>query len=274
MTVVAGPPLLSRPVNSLDAAVLGLVQGLTEFLPVSSTAHLLIAQEWLGVNQKGLQLEVATHLGTVLAVVVYYRRLFAEHLRDTFRGGPGRRMVGYVLLATLMLGVVAVVHAMFPQVKEWRDDVHVVPYGLVAVGLFMVATKWVPRGTKEPSAASSVVMGLAQCVSAIVTGCSRSGSTIGAGIVFGLDAAQAARFSFLMSVPAVLAGAAKDVKDEGLPALSMAGPLSIALVVSFVSGLAAIHAMLTLVGRGKLHWFGPYCIALGMIVWFVVRSMP
>jgi undecaprenyl-diphosphatase len=258
-------------VNAADAAILGLVQGLTEFLPVSSTAHLLVAQEWLGVNQKGLQLEVATHVGTVLAVLVYYRRLFAEHLRDTFRGGPGRRLVGLVALATLMLGVVAVVYKAFPQVKEWRDDVRVVPFGLVAVGLFMVATAFVRRGGAEPSARTSCVMGLAQCAAAILPGCSRSGSTIGSGLVLGLDPAQAARFSFLMSVPAVLVGAAKDAADEGLPALSGAGPLAIALVVSFASGLLAIHAMLTIVGRGKLHWFGPYCVLLGIVVWFVTK---
>lgn len=258
--------------DGLDAAILGLVQGLTEFLPVSSTAHLLIVQEGLGVNRAGLQLEVATHLGTVLAVVVHYRALFASHVRDTLRGGPGRRDVLLVVLATLMLGVVAAVHAAFPAVKGWRDDVRVVPVGLGIVGVFMVATRWVQRRDGEPSALSSVAMGLAQCAAAILPGCSRSGSTIGTGLCLGLSPAAAARFSFLMSVPAVLAGAAKDAADEGLPRLADAGPLAIALGVSFVSGLAAIHAMLRIVGRGKLHWFGPYCIVLALVVAWITRS--
>lgn len=250
----------------LDAAILGLVQGLTEFLPVSSTAHLLVVQEWLGVNEKGLQLEVATHLGTVLAVVVYYRGVFAGVARDCVRGGPGRRLALLVVLATAMLAVVGVVHALVPGVKAWRDDVGMVPYGLAAVGLFMIATAFVPRRARDATPGSSIVMGLAQCAAAILPGCSRSGSTIGAGLCLGLDPPTAARFSFFMSVPAVLAGAAKDALDEGLPSMDLALPLAVSGVVAFASGLFAIHAMLRVVGRGKLHWFGPYCIALAIAV--------
>lgn len=254
----------------LDAALLGLIQGLTEFLPVSSTAHLLVAQEWLGVNRKGLDLEVATHLGTVLAVVVYYRRLFAEIARDAVRGGPGRRTLLLVGLATAMLAVVAVLHRVFPAIKGWRDDVQVVPFGVGAVGVFMIATAFVRRGAREPGVGSSVAMGLAQCVAAIVTGCSRSGSTIGTGLVFGLEPSAAARFSFLMSVPAVLAGAAKNALDDGLPQSADLVPLLVAGVVACGSGLLAIHAMIRLVGRGHLWWFGPYCIALALAVRFFV----
>jgi len=255
-----------------EAAFLGLVQGLTEFLPVSSTAHLLFAEKWLGMGaKKDLWPEMATHLGTVAAVLVYYRRLFADLARDTVRGGPGRRTTLLVLLATAMLGVVVVVHKAAPAVKEWRFDVTVAALGLLGVGAFLVATKWAPRGTGEPNVRSSVAMGLAQCVAAIVTGCSRSGSTIGTGLFMGLDAQAAARFSFLMSVPAVIGGSLYEVLHEKAPAgAGGAGPIVVAGVVAFVSGLAAIHALLTLIGRGRLYWFGPYCIALGIaaLIWW------
>lgn len=256
--------------NSVDAAILGLVQGLTEFLPVSSSGHLLVAQDRLGVNAPGLHLEVSAHLGTVAAVLVYYRALFRSHVADTFRGGPGRRTVGLVVLATAMLAVVAAVHRIAPSVKAWRDDVRVVPWGFALAGTFMLVTAFVRRGSAAPSAASSAAMGLAQCVSAIVTGCSRSGSTIGTGLVLGLDPQEAARFSFLMSVPAVLAGTAKDLLEEGLPPAGDAVPLAVAFVVAFASGLVAIHAMLRIVGRGKLHWFGFYMLAAaGTVAWML-----
>jgi len=257
-------------VNAAEAALLGVVQGLTEFLPVSSTAHLLLVQEGLGVNAEGLDLEIATHLGTVLAVAVYYRSLFVSLARDAVRGGPGRRLVLLVGLATLMLGVVGAVRAAFPAVKDWRDDVSVVPWGLGLVGIFMIATAFVRRGSAEPSVVSSVGMGLGQCAAAIVTGCSRSGSTIGSGLFLGIEPASAARFSFLMSVPAVLLGTAAEVREHGLPATDRAGALLVAGTFAFVSGLLAIHAMLRLVGRGNLWWFGPYCIALAVAVRLVV----
>ena len=255
-----------------EAVFLGLVQGLTEFLPISSTAHLLFAEKALGMGAKtDLWPEVATHLGTVAAVLVYYRATFADLARDTLRGGPGRRTTMLVLLATAMLGVVLVVHKLAPAVKPWRFDVTVAAIGLMCVGAFLVATKWAPRGTREPGVASSVGMGLAQCVAAVVTGCSRSGSTIGTGLFLGLEPAAAARFSFLMSVPAVIGGSLYETLKDKPAAGSLAmGPIVVAGVVAFVSGLAAIHALLTLVGRGKLYWFGPYCIALGIaaLVWW------
>ena len=253
----------------LDAALLGLVQGLTEFLPVSSTAHLLIAQKRLGVERPGLQLEVATHLGTVLAVAVYYRRLFADMGRDVVRGGPGRRTVLLVILATAMLAVVGAVYPVAPETKEWRDGdrgLAIVPWSLAGVGVFMLATGIARRGAKEPSALSSAAMGLAQCAAAIFPGCSRSGSTIGTGLLLGLEPSQAARFSFLMSVPAVLAGAAKDALDGGLPSSGQMDELAVAGGVAFLSGIAAIHVLIRLVGRGHLWWFGVYCIALSFAV--------
>jgi undecaprenyl-diphosphatase len=254
-----------------EAAFLGLVQGLTEFLPVSSTAHLLFAEKWLGMGvKKDLWPEMATHLGTVAAVLVYYRALFRDLVRETVTGGPGRRTTLLVALATAMLVLVLLVHKAAPAVKEWRFDVTVAAIGLVGVGAFLVATRWAPRGTREPDARSSVAMGVAQCVAAVVTGCSRSGSTIGTGLFLGLEPAAAARFSFLMSVPAVVGGSLYEVLHEKAAiADGGVGPIVVAGLVAFVSGLAAIHALLTLVGRGRLHWFGPYCVALGIaaLVW-------
>jgi undecaprenyl-diphosphatase len=257
-------------VTNLEAAVVGLVQGLTEFLPVSSTAHLLFAEKMMGVEAAAVRwVEVATHLGTIGAVVLYYRKDLAALFRDAVRGGPGRRLGLLVIAATAPLGLVMIVRKLFPFVRDWRDDAGVAAIGLIAVGVFLVGTKFAKRRAEgEPGWLDAVCMGLGQCVSAVVTGWSRSGSTIGTGLFRGLDAAWAARFSFLMSIPAVIGGALVELKDmtkAEAPVPSPGGvPMAIAVVVAFVSGLAAIHALLTLIGRGKLHWFGPYCIAVGI----------
>ena len=252
--------------NFSDSIILGLVQGLTEFLPVSSTAHLLVAQKLLGLEKLNLHVEMATHLGTVAAVVVHYRGVFRDLTRDTFRGGPGRRMVLLVGLATAMLGLVFVVRKLVPEVKEWRLDVHVAALGLIGVGVFLLGTKWATRGEREVTPVAASVMGVAQCAAAIVPGCSRSGSTIGTGLFLGLAPAEAARFSFLMSVPAVIAGSLYELKDGPAFAPEETVSMCVAGAVAFVSGIIAIRALLRLVSGGRLYVFGPYCIALGIAI--------
>jgi undecaprenyl-diphosphatase len=252
--------------NLLEAVVLGLVQGLTEYLPVSSTAHLLVAQRFFGMEKHDLHVEMATHLGTVLAVVVHYRALFATLVRDVVRGGPGRRVVGLVVLATAMLVVAIGVRKLVPGIREWRYDLSIAALGLIGVGLFLIATKWAARGERDVGPGSAVGMGLAQCAAAIVPGCSRSGSTIGTGLFLGVDPAKAAAFSFLMSIPAVIGGSLYELKDGPPFDSAELVPMLVAGVVAFASGLAAIRILLAVVGRGHLHWFGVYCLALGTAV--------
>lgn len=264
-------------VTNFEAAVVGLVQGLTEFLPVSSTAHLLFAQKMMGADAATVRwIEVATHLGTIGAVVLYYRRDLAAYTRDAIRGGPGRKLALLVVAATAPLVLVVLARKLFPGIREWRDDARFAAFALLGVGVFLLATKFAKR-RENPEAGwfDAVWMGLGQCVSAIVTGWSRSGSTIGFGLFRGLDAAWAARFSFLMSIPAVVGGSLFEIKDMTKADAPVASPgaaaLAIAVVVAFVSGLAAIHVLLTFVGRGRLYWFGPYCLAAGAaaLLWIV-----
>jgi undecaprenyl-diphosphatase len=263
-------------VNTFQAVVVGLVQGLTEFLPVSSTAHLLFAEKLMGVEADAVRwIETSTHLGTIGAVLVYYRKDLGALTRDTLNGGPGRRLAGLVVAATAMLALVLVARKAFPQIRDWRDDAHVASIGLMAVGVFLVGTKFARRRDgPEPGVLDAVCMGIGQCMSAVFTGWSRSGSTIGTGLFRGLDPGWAARFSFLMSIPAVIGGSVVEIHEmtkgpNPLPAPA-AGPLAIAVAVAFVSGLAAIYAVLKIVARGRLVFFGPYCIVVGAAAlwWF------
>jgi undecaprenyl-diphosphatase len=264
-------------VTNFQAAVVGLVQGLTEFLPVSSTAHLLFAEKLMGVEADAVRwIEVATHLGTIGAVLVYYRKDLAAMIRDVVKGGPDRKLASLVFVATAMLGIVWVARKAFPSIRDWRDDAHVASIGLLAVGIFLVGVRFAKRRENtEAGWIDAVAMGIGQCVSAIFTGWSRSGSTIGTGLFRGLDPAWAARFSFLMSIPAVIGGSLFEIADmrkASPPLPAPAGvPLAIAVGVAFVSGLFAIYAVLKIVARGRLAVFGPYCIAVGVaaLLWLV-----
>jgi len=263
-------------VTEFQAAVVGLVQGLTEFLPVSSTAHLLFAERLMGVEPEAVRwIEVSTHLGTIGAVLVYYRKDLAAITRDVVKGGPERRVAWLVVVATAMLALVLAARKLVPAIREWRDDAHVAAIGLIGVGIFLVGTHFARRrADATPNAVDAASMGLGQCVSAVFTGWSRSGSTIGVGLFRGLDPAWAARFSFLMSIPAVIGGSLVEIADmrkASPPLPAPAGvPLAIAVGVAFVSGLFAIYAVLKLVARGRLAVFGPYCVALGVaaLFWF------
>lgn len=260
-----------------QAVVVGLVQGLTEFLPVSSTAHLLFADRLMGIEPSATQwIEVATHLGTIGAVLVYYRKDLSEIVRDAFSGGPGRKLLLLLIAATAPLVLVAAVRKI-PGVEDWRDSTFVASIGLIGVGIFLVGTKFARRRDVAPADgnyADAVSMGLGQCVSAVVTGWSRSGSTIGTGLFRGLDPAWAARFSFLMSIPAIVGGSIVEIHHlrhaETPVEVPAVGPMAIALAVAFFSGLVAIYAVLRLVARGRLAVFGPYCVALGVaaLFWF------
>jgi undecaprenyl-diphosphatase len=252
-------------VTPLEAALLGLVQGLTEFLPISSTAHLLIAQEALGVNRPGLHLEIAAHLGTIGSVVVYTRSDLRALLSDLVRGGPGRRLLLLASVGTLPLGLGVLARKQFPEVKAWRDDVRWAALGLAAMGVFLLLTRLARRrGDGEAGVPTAAGMGIAQCISALVPGWSRSGSTIGTGLFLGADPAWAARFSFLLSIPAVVGGSIVDLRDEPLGADADLLPLGVACLVAFASGLAAIHTLLRILRRGNLWWFGPYCLLVGL----------
>jgi undecaprenyl-diphosphatase len=264
-------------VTNIEAAVVGLVQGLTEFLPVSSTAHLLFAEKLMGVEAAAVRwIEVATHLGTIGAVILYYRKDLAAMVRDVVKGGPERRIAMLVVVATAATGVVMIARKLFPGIRAWRDDAHLAAIGLIAVGVFLIGTHFARRrASGEPNFVDAVCMGLGQSVSAVVTGWSRSGSTIGTGLFRGLDAAWAARFSFLMSIPAVIAGSIVEyhdmTKDATQPPSPGAAPLLLAAAVAFASGLVAIYVVLKIVARGRLAVFGPYCIAVGAaaLIWLV-----
>jgi undecaprenyl-diphosphatase len=243
-----------------------LVQGLTEFLPVSSSGHLVLAQEYLGIGAPGIVVEVTLHVATALAVVVYFRR----RLKTTFWGAAGGkggwlRFVALLIVASVPAAVVGLVFENdIEPLFESRGAVGVALLFTAAVLLSSSSLRRRDAKLTELGFAAALAVGAAQAL-AVAPGVSRSGMTIVAGLLVGLAGAEAATFSFLLSVPAILGAAALEAtKIEGFQG-NWAG-LALASGVAFVAGSAAIYVVLkSLRGRG-FGWFGAYCAALGLAV--------
>lgn len=260
-------------------ALLGAVQGLTEFLPVSSSAHLVFAQYLLGVQRPGVLLEAVLHLGTVAAVLVLYGRdlvaIVADWLRaplDIRTPRPGR-LVWLMLLTTAITGAVGFVFE-----EPFQAAFESVPWtagNLLITGVILwFARERARRPMRGMTLWDAGLIGLAQSV-AILPGISRSGITIAAGLWRGVAREDAARYSFLASVPAVLGAGGYSLAREWQAAVAhggAAGELVAGFAVSLVAGVAAILWLVNFVRRGRLATFSYYCWAVGIVMLAVVLT--
>jgi len=249
--------------NYLEAALLGIIQGLTEFLPVSSSGHLVLGEALLKVKQPGVAFEVIVHLGTLLSVLFYFRTRLMQLVRSVFDTSmrTERAMVGYLIIATIPAGFAGLL------LEDFFEQVFSAPAMtsgfLILTGLILLSTKFHKPGGKPVTLGSCIVMGLGQAV-AILPGVSRSGTTIASGMWAGVRPAEAAEFSFLLSIPAI-AGAAV-LKSPELIGLDQAllGPYLVGAALSFIAGLIAVSSLLAIIRRGKFEYFAYYCFAVGL----------
>ena len=250
------------------AAVLGIVQGLTEFLPISSTAHLLLVEKLLALDPTrfGLTFTIALHLGTALAVLLYFARVWLELLRDLFRGR-------WSFIALLAAGTApAVVAGLLLQSAVERElrDVRFVAAALVAGSLvFFLAERIASqrRALAELTPRDAFAMGAAQAI-ALIPGVSRSGITISAGLALGVRRADATRFSFLLATPVILGAGAKTLLDAQRAAALLERPdlLAVGFATSFLSGLAAVAFLVRFLRGHSLNWFVAYRLLLAAAI--------
>ncbi|MEZ4368454.1 MAG: undecaprenyl-diphosphatase UppP [Kofleriaceae bacterium] len=255
------------------AGVLGLVQGLTEFLPVSSTAHLRLAPVVFGQPDPGAAFTAVIQLGTLLAVIVYFARdLLVELPRGALRGPrhPDGRLPWLLVLGTLPIVVLGVLAK--PLIVGEARSLWVVGGALAGVGLLLVvvdhraARRGLDRGLAEVGVRDALLIGLAQAA-ALIPGVSRSGATLCMALALGLMRRDAARFSFLLGVPAI-AGAAVLEFGDAIHALGAdaAAPLAVATATAAISGYLAIDWLMRWLGSHRLTSFGVYRILLGAVV--------
>jgi undecaprenyl-diphosphatase len=250
------------------AAVLGLVQGLTEFLPVSSTAHLILVSQALGLDPErfGLSFDVALHLGTALAVLLYFARTWIALLVDLLR--RRWRMPLLVIVGTLPAAVAGVLLQTAVE-TTLRSPVWIVVGLLVGSAIFVVVERQATqrRAVTDLSIGDALFIGAAQAV-ALLPGISRSGITISAGLTRDLPRAEATRFSFLLATPVILGAGAKTLLDARRAEALFSQPalLAVGFGVSFVAGLAAVAFLIRFLRLHSLNWFVAYRLVLAAAV--------
>ena len=247
-----------------QGVILGLVQGLTEFLPLSSSGHLVLVEHLLGVKMPGVFFEVSLHVATLGSVLmVYGRRLGAILTGVIRRDPPSLRYFWMLVLATLPAGIVGVV--LHRRIEAAFSSLAFVGGAFVVTGLILWSTRHRAGQLTEPRPPDALAIGLAQAV-AVLPGISRSGSTVSAALWRNLGPAAAAEFSFLLAVP-VIAGAALLEGRHAVVSLAAIGvaPFVTAFVVAFASGIWAIRLLVALLKRGRFYAFAPYCWAVGAL---------
>ena len=255
----------------LQAAVLGLVQGLAEFLPVSSSGHLILARALMGISDEAaatgpyMILDVLLHAGTLLAVVVVFWKDWWEILKNPFKSKT--------LLLLIIASIPALIVAVFfnDLVEQFFTGWFLgVSFLITAVFLLIAETvsQRARRTADRPNAKNAVIMGLMQAV-ALLPGVSRSGSTLTGGVLSGLNRKSAAKFSFMMSAPAILGSLlfeGKDAIENGYLSELSVVPTVIGVAVAAVSGYLAIRFFLRLISKASLNWFALYVALLGLVI--------
>ena len=267
--------------NIIQAIIIGVVQGLTEFLPVSSSAHLVFAHNILNV-ESSLAFDVFLHLGTLIAVVWYFRYDILKMLKSWwlslgdllqgrfmqgFREDPYKRLAWYVILATIPVGIVGV---LFEDAVDslFAGALYVPAFFLFVTGTILYLSQRMPGGNvnlHNITKKEALFMGLGQAC-AVLPGLSRSGTTISAGLVAGLDKEFAAKFSFILSIPAIFGAFVFQLKDIGSAMDANFLPILLGFVASIIAGYFAIKWMLDLIKNKSLDIFAYYCWIVGIVV--------
>jgi len=258
--------------------ILAVVQGITEFLPISSSGHLAIASRVFFADDAGASFTAVSQLGTELAVLLYFARDIWRIAKAWLNGlvvkahrdSVDYRMGWYVIIGTIPICVLGLLFK--DEIRTGVRNLWVVAIALVAFSAVIAAAEYFGRQTRHAEQLrwpDAVFVGLAQCL-ALVPGVSRSGATISAGLFLGLDRELAARFGFLLAIPAVFASGLFSLPDAFKPVsegMSATGPqLAVAVLIAFVVGLAAIAWLLRFLVRHRMYWFVAYRVVVGVVV--------
>ncbi|MGZ4561575.1 MAG: undecaprenyl-diphosphate phosphatase [Mycobacteriaceae bacterium] len=267
----------------LQVVVLSLVQGLTEFLPVSSSGHLAIVSRIFFADDAGASFTAVTQLGTELAVLLYFARDIARIVKAWFTGlfdagarNADYRLGWYVIIGTIPIGLLGLLFK--DEIRTGARNLWLIASALVVFSAVIAAAEYFGRQTRDVEQLTwrdSVIVGVAQCL-ALVPGVSRSGATISAGLFLGQDRELAARFGFLLAIPAVFASGLFSLPDAFHPVgegMSASGPqLLVATLIAFVVGFAAVAWFLRFLVRHSMYWFVGYRVALGVVVLILLST--
>jgi undecaprenyl-diphosphatase len=250
-----------------EAVLLGIIQGLTEFLPISSSGHLVIGQKVLGISIAGNVFEVVVHLGTLGSVLIIFWPDILQLIKS-INSAATQKYIFAIIIGTMP---VVVIGFLFKDViSEAFENMRVVAVTLMLTGIILLTTKFVKTKLKDITIGSAILIGIAQAM-AIVPGISRSGITISLGMHLGIAPEKAAKFSFLLAIPAIVGAGlltGLDIKESSEPTLSWY-VLIVGFLSSLIIGWISLKWLLGLIQSGKFHWFGIYCVLIGILSWIM-----
>ena len=247
----------------LEAIILGVIQGLTEFLPISSSGHLVLGQYVLDIKLEGNGFEIVTHLGTLVSVLcIFWKEILSLILDITDKNN--RKYIFYLILGTIPAVVIG--FGAKSYISELFESVQLVSIALMVTGLILFFSKKVKNNSLQIDAKKAFLIGITQAI-AIVPGISRSGITICTALALGMSGKNAAKFSFLLAIPAISGAGLLLVLDPQsnitfIPLTS----LIMAFMSSFIVGYICLKWLLNLLESGKFYFFGYYCFMIGLIV--------
>jgi|TARA_B100001245_G_scaffold60328_1_gene41613 undecaprenyl-diphosphatase len=248
----------------IDTIILAILQGLTEFLPISSSGHLVIGQRLLNINLPGNAFEVVLHLGTLMSVLTVFRgeiKAIIFNLSDSSNQYYIFALV-FGTIPALLVGLL-----LRDSISLIFDDIRFVSLSLICTGIMLITSKFIVKRNVKLTLFIGLLIGLAQAA-AIIPGISRSGATICMGILMGLSAPKAARFSFLLSIPVIIgAGLLTAINIKTIP--FGFDIVLLGIFFSYLVGWISLKWLLTILNSGKLYWFGVYCLIIGLFVFMI-----
>ncbi len=249
----------------IEHILLGAIQGLTELLPISSSGHLAVVEKILRISEP-VATSAFLHFGTLIATVVFFRRRLAEIIGGMCRAErPAWSYAGLIVIGNIPIGLFALFFK--AAIEQSFTDLRLIGLFLGLTGVILIGSGFFPRGTGKMDIRRAVVVGLAQ-MCAVFPGLSRSGLTIASALYVRTDPGAAFEFSFLMSLPAILAANLLEIK--GLGQVADMSALLVGMAVSFLFGLAALYLLRRLVRKG-FHWFGIYCLIVSLAIILFLR---
>ena len=247
--------------NIIDIVILGILQGITEFLPVSSSGHLVLAQYLLGIESPGNTLEVLFHIGTLFSVFYVFNKDI-KSIVISLNEKPTQKLVIYIIIATIPAVIIGLIFK--SHIINLFSSIVPVGYALLSTGVILTLSINFKNKNKSLSYLYSLLIGLAQAV-AIIPGISRSGTTISISMLLGIPPKEAARFPFLISIPVIIGAGllgSLELESYGLltPKFIITG-----ILTSFIVGTLSLKILLKILEVGRFHFFGIYCIIAGIV---------
>ena len=247
--------------NIIDIVILGILQGITEFLPVSSSGHLVLAQYILGIESPGNTLEILFHIGTLFSVFYVFNKDI-KSIVISLNEKPTQKLVIYIIIATIPAVIIGLIFK--SHIINLFSSIVPVGYALLSTGAILTLSINFKNKNKSLSYLYSLLIGLAQAV-AIIPGISRSGTTIAISMLMGIPPKEAARFSFLLSIPVIIGAGllgSLELESYGLltPKFIITG-----ILTSFIVGTLSLKILLKILEVGKFHFFGIYCVIAGIV---------